>query len=295
MAQKWSGKTQGGTFGQKVIYCYFRYGSLRVMYGLLFFVIPFYMIFAREGYRVSSWYAKNILKLKSRRIPFFVFRNFYAFGKVFLDRFAIFGSDKQKFSFSVENNHLLTVLLNQPEGFLIASAHIGNYEILSYSFDQVEKKIYPILYGEEAQVFQKHRARFFQQNNLEPIVLTHDGSHIFEISNALKEGNIVSMPADRTLGNTKLFDMDFLGQTAPFPAGIFHLAITLNLPLLTIFVVKERYRHYKVFIQKLTPPSLGTKEEKALLLCREYVKSLENIVLQYPEQWYNFYPFWKCQ
>ena len=296
MTQKsWSGKTQGGTFGQKAIYYYFRYGSLRVIYGLLFFIIPFYMIFSRKGYRASAWYAQNCLRLKSWKIPFFVFRNFYSFGKIFLDRFALFGNDKRKFRFTIENNHEFTNLLNQPEGFLIASAHIGNYEILSYSFSPSEKKIYPILYGEEAEVFQKHRTRFFQQNNLEPIVLTHDGSHIFEISNALKNGGIVSMPADRTLGNTKLFDVGFLGQTAQFPAGIFHLAVTFDVPVLTMFVVKERYRHYKIYIQKLMPPASGTKEENALLLCREFVKSLEKTLLQYPEQWYNFYPFWKCK
>jgi len=293
--KKWSGKTQGGTFGQKAIYYYFRYGSLRVIYGLLFFVIPFYMIFSRKGYRASSWYAKNILNLKSWRIPFFVFRNFYTFGTVFLDRFAIFGNPNRKFRFIIENHHIFTELLNQPQGFLIASAHIGNYEILGYSFEQTEKKIYPILYGEEAEVFKKHRTRFFQQNNLEPISLTHDGSHIFEINNALKNGGIVSMPADRTLGNTKLFDVDFLGQATQFPAGIFHLAVTFDVPVLTMFVVKERYRRYKIYIQKLVPSSLGTKEEKALLLCHEFVKSLEKTLLQYPEQWYNFYLFWENQ
>lgn len=296
MAKKnWSGKTQGGTFGQKAIYYYFRYGSLRVIYGLLFFIIPFYMIFSRKGYRSTAWYAQNILHLKSWKIPFFVFRNFYAFGKVFLDRFAIFGNPNRKFHFTIENDHIFTELLTQPQGFLIASAHLGNYEILGYSLKQVEKKMHPILYGEEAEVFQKFRTHFFEQNNLEPIILTHDGSHIFEINNALRNGDIVSMPADRTMGNTKSFDMNFLGKIAPFPAGIFHLATTFNISVLTIFAVKESYRHYKIFIQKLPQSTETTNEKKALLLCHEFVKSLEETLLQYPEQWYNFYPFWKQQ
>jgi predicted LPLAT superfamily acyltransferase len=296
MSEKnWSGKTQGGNFGQKSIYYYFRYGSLRAIYGLLFFIIPFYMIFSRKGYRVSAWYAQNCFQYKSWKIPFFVFRNFYAFGTVFLDRFALFGNPKRKFRFTIENNHEFLELISQPEGFLIAGAHLGNYEILSYSLKQSEKKIYPILYGDEAKVFQQQRSRFFEQNNLEPIILTNDGSHIFEINNALKKGEIVSMPADRTMENMKTITVDFLGKTAPFPAGIFHLSATYNIPVLTIFAVKESYRHYKIFIQKLMPPVSGTKEEKALCLCSEFVKSLEKTVLQYPEQWYNFYPFWEEQ
>ena len=296
MAQKnWSGKTQGGTFGQKAIYYYFRFGSLRVIYGLLFFIIPFYMIFSRKGYRASAWYAQHILHVKHWKTVFFVFRNFYAFGTVFLDRFAIFGNSKRKFRFTIENNELFMEQLRQPQGFLIASAHIGNYEIMSYSFEQFEKKIYPILYGEEAAVFQKLRTGFFQQRNIEPIILSHDGSHIFEIYNAIKNGNIVSMPTDRSMGEVKTFRIDFLGNSAPFPAGAFHLAASFNVPILTIFAVKKSYRHYKIMIQKLTPPETGNKEEKALFLCREYVNSLEKTLLQYPEQWYNFYPFWETQ
>jgi predicted LPLAT superfamily acyltransferase len=296
MAEKsWSGKTQGGTFGQKATCYYFRYGSLRVIYGLLIFIIPFYMIFSRKGYRSTAWYAKNILRLQSWKIPFFIFRNHYAFGKVFLDRFAIFGNQNRKFHFTIENNHIFLELLNQPQGFLIAGAHLGNYEILSYSFKQDEKKIYPILYGQEAEVFQKHRTRLFAQNNLEPIVLKDDGSHIFEISNALKSGGIVSMPADRTMGNTKTFEIDFLGKPAQFPAGIFYIAATFNTPVLTMFAVKEKYKHYRIFIQKLPQTTETTNEQKARFLCQEFVKSLEKTVLQYPEQWYNYYPFWKQQ
>jgi predicted LPLAT superfamily acyltransferase len=296
MAQKdWSGKTQGGAFGQKAIYDYFKYGSLRVIYGLLYFIIPFYMIFSRKGYRTSAWYAKQILHIKPCKIPFFVYRNFYAFGTVFLDRFALFGNPKRKFRFTIENNDIFMELLNQPKGFLIASAHFGNFEMLSYAFEQFEKKIYPILYGDEAKVFQKYRTQLFQQNNLEPIILTHDGSHIFEISNALQKGNIVSMPADRSLGNVKTFKTDFISASAQFPAGIFHIAATFNAPLLTIFVVKETYRHYKIYIQKLPEPKAENKKEKALFLCKEYVKSLEKTVLQNPEQWYNFFPFWEKQ
>ena len=296
MAEKiWSGKTQGGAFGQKSIYYYFRYGSLRVIYGLLIFVIPFYMIFSRKGYRAAAWYAKNILRLKSWKIPFFIFRNFYAFGKVFLDRFAIFGNPNRKFRFTIENNHIFMELLHQPQGFLIVSAHLGNYEILSYSFKQVEKTIYPILYGQEAEVFQKFRTHLFQQNNLKPIVLTNDGSHIFEINNALKNGGIVSVPADRSMGNTKSFEIAFLGKPALFPAGIFHVAATFHVPVLTMFAVKESYRHYKIYIQKLPHPTETTHEQKARSLCNEFVKSLEKTLLQYPEQWYNFYPFWEEQ
>jgi predicted LPLAT superfamily acyltransferase len=95
--------------------------------------------------------------------------------------------------------------------------------------------------------------------------------------------------------NTKLFNIEFMGNAAQFPAGIFYVAATFDAPILTMFAVKESYRHYKIYIQKLTPKKSCSKEEKALFLCSEYVKSLEKTLLQHPEQWYNFYPFWMQQ
>jgi predicted LPLAT superfamily acyltransferase len=97
------------------------------------------------------------------------------------------------------------------------------------------------------------------------------------------------------MGNTKSFEMDFLGKPAQFPAGIFHIAATFNVPVLTMFAVKESYRHYKILIQKLPQPTETTNGKKALFLCHEFVKSLEKTLCQYPEQWYNFYSFWKQQ
>jgi predicted LPLAT superfamily acyltransferase len=137
--------------------------------------------------------------------------------------------------------------------------------------------------------------QLFEQNNLEPIVLKPDGSHIFEINNALVNGGIVSTPADRTMGNTKTFEVAFLGNPALFPAGIFHVAAATEVPILTMFVVKESYRHYKIYIEKLAQQTKETKTEKALFLCNEFIKSLEKTCRQYPEQWYNYYPFWNEQ
>jgi predicted LPLAT superfamily acyltransferase len=36
-----------------------------------------------------------------------------------------------------------------------------------------------------------------------------------------------------------------------------------------------------------------TSRTKISNLAKLYVKELENIVKQYPEQWFNFYEFWK--
>lgn len=293
MERKWTGKTQGGTFGQKSVLFYFKYGSLRLAYLFLYLIIPFYLIFDRKGYNAMHWYSKYCVNTeKKNHIPF-IFRLFYNFGQVFIDRFALFGNPKNRFRFTYENKEIFDQYLLSEKGFLVTSAHVGNFELLSYSIEKTSKTIHPILFGGEAEVFQKLRNKIFLDKNIDPIILNEDGSYIFEINNALQKGGIVSMPADRTFGKIKEFKTQFLGHEATFPLGVFHIAVSLNIPILTIFVVKEKYKHYKVYVNELK----GDRAQKnkmvaAELLGNEYVQNLEKIIRKYPNQWYNFYKFW---
>jgi len=293
MERKWSGKTQGGTFGQKSVLFYFKYGSLRLAYLFLYFIIPFYLIFDRKGYKAMHWYSKYCVnKERKFHLPF-IFSIFHNFGQVFIDRFAVFGNPKNKFQFIYENKEIFDQYLLGEKGFLVTSAHVGNFELLSYSIEKTKKTIHPILFGGEAEVFQKLRNSIFSDKNIDPIILNEEGNYIFEINNALQNGGIVSMPADRTYGKSKEFTTQFLGHTATFPLGVFHVAVTLNVPLLTIFVVKEKYKVYKVYINELiTDRDQKNKNQAAELLGNAYVQNLEKIVQKYPNQWYNFYRFW---
>ncbi len=296
MDRSWSGKTQGGTFGQKSVLLFFKYGSLRFAYLLLYLVIPFYLIFDKKGVKSMKWYAKNCIHIKPGKLIPFIFQIYHNFGQVFLDRFAVFGNKKNKFYFKFINNQIFESLLKQEKGFMIVSAHVGNFELLSYSFGSIPKTIHPILYGGEAIVFQQLRETIFKGRKIEPIVLDETGSYIFDINSALIQGDIVSMPADRTFGKIKHFEHPFLGHHADFPLGVFQIAATLEIPIISIFVVKEKYKTYQVQVNKVEVSNFsGTKKEHALLLGDAFVKKLEQIIQKNPTQWYNFYPFWNEQ
>ena len=109
-------------------------------------------------------------------------------------------------------------------------------------------------------------------------------------------GNIVSMPADRIMGNMKHFTTDFLGHQASFPLGVFQIAATLNVPIVAIFVVKTSTKNFKVLVNPINfTDENQSNPVKAKLLGQQYVKHLKTIVQKYPTQWYNFYPFWEEQ
>ena len=88
----------------------------------------------------------------------------------------------------------------------------------------------------------------------------------------------------------------FLGEEAKFPMGPFILAMQREVPIITVFVMKESVKHYKVFIKKIEL----TKEEcnyptkrKIECLAKRYAEHLEYIIREYPTQWFNYFEFWE--
>lgn len=59
-----------------------------------------------------------------------------------------------------------------------------------------------------------------------------------------------------------------------------------------LFAMREAQRTYRFhfFIAETVVRTKEKRAEQALL--EQYTQTLEKIVRQYPEQWFNYYPFW---
>ncbi|MGM9747720.1 MAG: hypothetical protein ACI3ZN_02885, partial [Candidatus Cryptobacteroides sp.] len=64
--------------------------------------------------------------------------------------------------------------------------------------------------------------------------------------------------------------------------------------LVALFNMKEGKTGYRVYVKPITVDRTGLGPRKvATELLKGYVSELEKIVLKYPDQWFNFYDFWK--
>ena len=119
-----------------------------------------------------------------------------------------------------------------------------------------------------------------------------DMSHLFTINKALSDGDIVSMPADRLFGSQKSVTCEFLGAEAKFPVGPFAVAVQREAPVLSVFVMKESTKSYRIYVRRIDVPQTGSSVEKRQAIAREYVAELERVIRKYPTQWFNYYDFW---
>ena len=280
----WKGRTDGTPWMQRALISLFKFLPSVVMYFLMGLVIPFYMLSDHRGYLASYRFFR---RLGRGPVGSFigVYCNEFNLGMVVLDRFAMFSG--KSFDFEVEGMEEFTSLAEREDGFMMLSAHFGNYEIAGYTLRTDLKKIYALVFPGETGTMTDGRARMFS-DKVEMIPLTEDLSHVFALSSALSDGQIVSMSADRLFGSRKFLTASFLGQEAPFPMGPFRFASSRKAPVLGVLVAKTGIRSYKAYVRRLDSGE-GTSPQT---LCTNYSHMLEEAVGKHPEQWYNFFDFW---
>ncbi|MDR1198962.1 MAG: lipid A biosynthesis (KDO)2-(lauroyl)-lipid IVA acyltransferase [Prevotellaceae bacterium] len=295
--QQWKGYTGGGTLGQRLLIFFFRWWNLRLGYVIMAIVVPFYMFFARKGYLAIYHYFRQQFDYSVWKSFRKTYRNHFLFGQVILDRFAVFSGRRNDFEVEIAGNEHFQRLCNGEKGFVMAGSHIGNFEIAGYLLNQDKKRINALIFGDETATVQQNRSKILNDNNVNIIPVSADMSHLFAMNTALQNGEIVSMLADRVFGSAKSVECDFLCGKANFPVGAFTLASSFEIEVLAIFCLKISAKRYKILVipigKSADLQSMPNKREKIEYLVSSYVKELENIVKEYPEQWFNFYEFWK--
>lgn len=292
MEQKqWAGSTYGNGWMHRCLIRSLRFIDVRLLY--LFasvFVIPVCLI-TNESRRTAFEYFRNILGYSWWKSSWYTYRNHCQFAQVVIDKFAMYAG--KTFEVQVEGMENFKDLASREAGFLHLSSHIGNYEIAGYTLVSENKTINAVVYAHEKASVMENRNNMFSKTNIRMITLKQDMSHLFEIDQALCDGDIVSFPTDRFMGQAKCVECNFLGKPAKFPQGPFSVATMRGLDVLAVNVMKTGLKRYQIYVTPLRYDKEQSRREQIKQLSQAYIAELEKMVLQYPTQWYNFFDFWK--
>ena len=292
MSQKeWQGSTYGNGWMHKCLIRSLRYIDVRFLYVFsAIFVIPVCLVLNKSR-KTAYYYFRKILGNGRVKSMWLTYVNHCRFAEVVIDKFAMYAG--KKFDVEVVGMDHFNRLASQQEGFLHLSSHIGNYEIAGYTLVSDNKVINAVVYAHEKASVMENRNNMFVKTNIRMITLKSDMSHLFEIDQALCNGDIVSFPTDRFMGQAKCVECDFLGKPAKFPQGPFSVATMRGLDVLGVNVMKRGWRGYTIYVTPLQYDKTAPRREQIKQLSDSYVKELEKRVRQYPTQWYNFFEFWK--
>ena len=293
----WKGKSRGGLFGHQFFAFILKHLNISLAYFILRFVAFYFLLFSPGSFKALYLFYRNRFGQSRLKIILSVYRHYITFGQVLLDKVSLVSGFDADYTFTPFGLEFIEEIVQKDRGGLIISSHFGGWESSGFAFDGVGPK--PKILMLEAE---HERIRHFMerttsgQPKLDIISIKPDLSHIIKIGSTLRKRGLICLHGDRFLEGSKTIRVEFMGKPALFPVGPFAMAVKFNVPVSFVFCIKRNKREYDCIVTNTYDPSelsqAKNRQEKIAFLARQYVKSLENMVLKYPTQWFNFYDFW---
>lgn len=291
---QWEGKSKGTPLGYRIFIFLIRFGGVQPAYFLLRFVAFYYFLFSWQSSRA-------ILDLYRRRLDhsrlsaiLLLYRNYYRLGQTLIDKVALLAGISLNSDFQFDGEQHLRQMVTEGRGGILMSGHLGSWEAAGHLLKRLDTRVNIVMYDGEAEAIKETLQDVNQSRSFHPIYVREDLSHIYAISSALGRNEFVCIHADRFRPGNKIIDVPFLAEPASFPEGPFLLALKLNVPVTWVYAFKEGSRSYHLYSSPIHRFSSANGDSVASI-ARSYAADLEEKTRLYPEQWFNYYDFWKKQ
>lgn len=288
---KWDGKSKGTVLGYQIFVFLIKKLGVRTAYGLLVFVAFYFFVGYPSNFKSIYYYLRQRQGYTAWQSFWKVYGTYFVFGQSLIDKIAISAGLRDKFTYEFDGIETLKETLAQNKGGILISAHVGNFEIASRFFADIDLhfQINLVTADQEHSAIKDYLESIGEKQSLKWITIKEDMSHVFEIHAALAKNELICFTGDRYVEGMKTLSAELLGKEADFPAGPFMLASRLGAPIIFVYVMKEGRQKYHLYARQ----AQAVKHRDAQSVLQAYTASVTQIIQKYPLQWFNFFDFWK--
>lgn len=287
---RWTGQTGGTPWMQQALVVLFRYIDIRIIYAIMSFGLLWYVIVRPSATKAVFLFHRQRRGCSILTACVDTYRSYFNFGQAIMDRFAVYGG--YKFQIEVPEMEEFQKHRDGDDGFIVLFSHFGNSEMAGYSMATPTKRMNILLYMGDTETVNQNRSKVMAKNNLRLIPMRiNDMGHIYAITEALNNGEIVAMAVDRMVQSKGVL-CTFMQDEALFPIGPFRICSTMQKSILSVFVIKKTWNTYQIVVKPLEMSRDLSNKDQAKYIAQQYAQELENLVKLYPYQWFNFYDFW---
>jgi lauroyl/myristoyl acyltransferase len=235
--------------------------------------------------RPGSWRVSNYLR---------VLRVFANFGWSLTDATA-YRMSKGRFRYELERARFLDQLA-AAKGGIVLTAHMGNYDLGAALFGQkFHRRIRMVRAPEPDALAAQHVDLALQQSSSGAVNVGYssDGTSLaFDLLNALRGGEIISIQGDRVTGEVSRARVTLFDREVFLPNGPFVLSLVSETPIYPLFIVRTGYRKYKIIAREpiVCSRGNGSRDEIIADAMQRWAQVLEEIVSCYWSQWFAFTP-----
>jgi lauroyl/myristoyl acyltransferase len=246
-----------------------------------------YLSYKKAVDNVKANLMKALPSMSEADISAMALRLFMNYSKYLVDYGRFTGLNKKRIIdkiISYEGRENLHAALAMKKGIILLTAHLGNWELGGIFFGSYGLKTNVVTMKDSNDQIDEVRKSYREQYNVNTITIGASPFSTVEMLNALNNGEMIAMLIDRYQEGMDYLETDFFGCPERFPKGPFTLSRLTGAPIIVAFVVREG-NGYKGIIE--TPLVVKEKKEEADVL-EHTVHVLEQYILKYPDQWYNF-------
>jgi KDO2-lipid IV(A) lauroyltransferase len=261
----------------------------------------FYLLMRKtRGYVRKNMEGVSRGRWSKKKIEVFTRKTFQNYGQYLLDYMVMHRlqpSNKNRWVEEEVGGEYMLEALKQGKGAICITPHLGNWEMGGLLFSFKGGRLNVLTLDERDRDTKSFREEMRRRKGIRNVYINpKDDSPmaVIDAVKALRQNEIVAMLGDR-VETQKTMAFDFFGRKTPFPIGVAILAMATGAPVLPVFVVMEKSRKYRGIIE---PPihfdATARKDREAVIRngMEKLIKKFEEYIEKYPDQWYNFYPFW---
>ena len=263
-------------------------------------IVWFIYLFAKPV-RAASLSYQNVLNLyaKNHHLSYpkmTTYQHVLSYAHSLADKMSAISDKKTPLKFTINGNEdwqAFQKCIFAQKGVFLISSHLGNVEAFCAFKDEnikFEKKLHALMEISQNSIFHNFVMNKCQNNSfcLYPTEKM-DFDTVMRLYENLCEGDILLMAGDRVSAENpdNTLSTTLLDKKCLLPMGTFRFAKSMKHPVFAIVLLYVGHNTYEVNLKQIdTTQSLE-------VMAKQYCGFIENNLLRFPEQWYNFYDYFK--
>jgi predicted LPLAT superfamily acyltransferase len=293
----WKRRPEGGGFFAiwliRTIACR---GGRMIARSLLWPITFYFLLMRGPERRASLAYLRRVLPVEPDWLH--VARHIHTFASTILDRVFLLSGQLDRFAFQVEGLAALEAQLDRGQGVMVIGSHLGSFDALRVlATRRPALRVRVLLDKAHNPAMQQLLDALNPQLAADIIDAGQPGTSIvLAIREALEQGALVALLADRVLPGDASVSVPFLGDDARFPLAPWQIAGVLQVPVSLAFGLYRGGNRYELVFESVSDGlSLPRHERRQALaaLVQTYAARLQHHAQRAPYNWFNFYDFWQ--
>jgi predicted LPLAT superfamily acyltransferase len=259
---------------------------------LLYPVCLYFLLFSVTGRAASRQYLGRVLERPPRLAD--LFRHFYSFATVALDRMFLLRNRFAQFDVRVHGKDVLDQAKARGEPCFLLGAHLGSFAAL-HVFGEEHNLNVTMMMFEHGSPNMNALARAIDPGLDGTVIGMGSPDSMIKVQERLERGDWVGMLGDRRLHESGAVSVRFLGESAALPTAPFRIAALIGRPLVLMVALYRGSNRYDLYFERLLEmPKLDRSRRDAMIRegAAQYAQRLEHYCRLAPYNWFNFYDFW---